>query len=82
MQAVDQCACAVNGLARAIIKNGAKCIFIKRGVQGRVGAGTPNLEGLALAPTTPTALARHGLQASCRRLHLLGAPSQRALWRG
>jgi hypothetical protein len=56
------------------IKNG--------GVQGRVGAGTPNLEGLALAPTTPTALARHCLQASCRRLRLLGALSQRALWRG
>ncbi len=37
------------------IKNG--------GYTGRVGAGALNLEGLAIAPTTPTALARHGLRA-------------------
>ena len=81
MQAADQFACAVSGLARAIIKNSLNAYY-EAGVHGRVGAGTPNLEGLAIAPTTPTALARHGLQASCRRLRLPGALSQRAQWRG
>ena len=49
---------------------------------GRVGAGALNPEGLAIAPTSPTALVRHGRPASCLLLHLLGARSQRALWHG
>ena len=77
------CKLSTNVFARStgshvlLLKTALKAYIYKAGVS----AGTPNLEGLALAPTTPTALARHGLQASCRRLRLLGALSQRARWR-